>query len=217
MGVLERAAKLTGVFFCMHDYTGPHDYFDEDYVREWERVANFRRPFRAQFFDAFAAQLRQFTGARVLELGSGPGFLAEHLLERAEMAAYHLFDFSPHMLELSRARLARFADKVSFHQGSFLDESWWRPLPGPFDAIISMQAIHEVRRTERLAPLYAETRLLLEEGGAFLLADKIDDESKSEAERFTADKHLNALREAGYKAIKQVYAAGDLVMLAARN
>ena len=200
----------------MHDYTGPHDYFNEDYVREWERIANSKRPFRAQFFDAFAAQLQQIKAARILELGSGPGFLAEHLLGRSEVTAYHLFDFSPHMLELSRARLAPFADKVSFHQGSFLDEGWWRLLPGPFDVIVSMQAVHEVRRTERLARLYSESRLLLDEGGSILIADKMD-ESKNEAERFTADKHLAALREAGFKAIKQVCAAGDLVLFTARN
>ncbi len=201
----------------MHDYKGPHDYFDEDYVREWERIANSRRPFRAQFFDAFAAELQQVTAARILELGSGPGFLAEHLLRRTDVAAYHLFDFSPHMLELSRARLAPFAERVSFHQGSFLDEGWWRLMPGPFDAVISMQAVHEVRRTERLTRLYSESRLLLNDGGAILIADKMDDESKSDAERFTTDKHIAALREAGFKEVRQVCAAGDLVLFTARN
>jgi SAM-dependent methyltransferase len=201
----------------MHEYTGPHDYFDENYVQEWERIANSKRPFRIQFFDAFAAELRQVAAARILELGSGPGFLAEHLLRRCEVVAYHLFDFAPHMLELSRARLAPFGERVCSHQGSFLDEDWWAALPGPFDAIISMQAVHEVLRAERILQLYSESRLLLKAGGLILIADKTDDETKSEAERFTADKHLAAFSDAGFNAIRQVYAAGDLVMFAARS
>ncbi|HJQ24604.1 MAG TPA: class I SAM-dependent methyltransferase [Blastocatellia bacterium] len=201
----------------MRNYTGPHDYFDEDYVREWARSADDRRPFRAQFFDAFTAELQPLGAARILELGSGPGFLAEHLLNHCEIAAYDLLDFSPHMLALSRARLAVFGDKISFHQGSFLEEGWWKALPGPFDAVISMQAVHEVRQAERLAPLYGECRLLLKAGGLILIADKRDDEAECEAERFTPDKHLAAFSEAGFKAIRQVYAAGDLFLFAARD
>jgi SAM-dependent methyltransferase len=201
----------------MREYTGPDDYFDEDYVQEWARRADDRRPFRAQFFDAFAAELLPLGAARILELGSGPGFLAEHLLKHCEVAAYHLFDFSPHMLTLSRSRLAPFGDRLRFHQGSFLDEGWWQSLPGPFDVITSMQALHEVRRTDRLPRLYAECRLLLAPGGTMLIADKLDDHAKSAAERFTADTHLTASAAAGFNEIRQVCEAGDLFMFSAKN
>jgi len=30
----------------MHNYTGPHDYFNDDYVDEWASVANSKHPFR---------------------------------------------------------------------------------------------------------------------------------------------------------------------------
>lgn len=201
----------------MCEYKGPHDYFDENYVQEWERIANSRRPFRIQFFDAFAAELQPLAEAKILELGSGPGFLAEYILTRCRVAAYHLFDFSPPMLKLSRARLAGFADRVFAHEGSFLDEGWWKSLPGPFDAVISMQAVHEALRVEHIPQLYAESRLLIKAGGVILIADKLDNELKDEANRFTADKHLAALSQAGFKEIRQVKAAGDLVMFAARN
>src|SRR5215210_1518369 len=123
----------------MHKYTGPHDYFNETYVREWASVANIKRPFRQEFFVAFAAELAILQNPKVLDLGSGPGFLAEHILAYCRVASYHLFDFSPYMLELSRARLAGFGACACFHQGSFLDEEWGRELPAPFDAIVSLQ------------------------------------------------------------------------------
>lgn len=200
----------------MMDYTGPHDYFNESYVRQWERIANSKRPFRIQFFDAFAAELKTLHKPNVLDLGSGPGFLAEYILKHCDVASYHLFDFSPHMLELSRARLAPFDEQTRFHQGSFLDEKWWQTLPGPFDAIISLQAIHELRDAARIPQLYSELRLLLVEGGIILIADQVNHETKKEEHLLTANEHKAALKRAGIEDVRQVYAAGDLVMLGGR-
>ena len=100
----------------MQKFTGPHDYFDQDYVDDWAEVANTRRPHRAKFFDAFVTELSRLAEPDVLDLGAGPGFLAEQVLARCAVSSYHLLDFSPRMLELARARLAGFGDRVFFHQ-----------------------------------------------------------------------------------------------------
>ena len=105
----------------MHDYSGPHDYFNEAYVNEWVSVANSKRPFRLEFFHAFVSELAVLRNPKVLDVGSGPGFLAERVLAACDVASYHLFDFSPRMLELSRAHLSDFGERAVFHQGSFLD------------------------------------------------------------------------------------------------
>lgn len=199
----------------MHDYTGPHDYFNEVYVNEWASVANSRRPFRAQFFDAFVSELAVLRKLKVLDVGSGPGFLAERILTGCDVASYHLFDFSPHMLELSRARLRDFGETTVFHQGSFLDEEWWQSLPAPFDAIVSMQAIHEVRDGARIPKLYDELKLLLRVGGIILIADEVNDGDKKEMHLLSLSEHEAALLKAGFEKFRRVYAAGDLVMFAA--
>jgi hypothetical protein len=49
----------------MPEYTGPHDYFNRDYVREWAKIANTRRPVRIEFFDLFAGELAGFRKARI--------------------------------------------------------------------------------------------------------------------------------------------------------
>ena len=201
----------------MHEFTGPHDYFDESYVREWAGVANSRRPFRAEFFDAFAAEVAKLPEPKVLDLGSGPGFLAESILTRCAVSSYHLFDFPPHMLDLSRARLESFGDRVCFHQGSFLDAGWWQSLPGPFDVVVSLQAVHEVRNADRIPQLYSELRLLLREGGMMLIADQVNSEKKTEEHFLTVSQHEAALRASGFQEFRQVHAAGDLVMLAAKR
>ena len=201
----------------MHDYTGPHDYFDEAYVCQWAEVANVKRPFRGELFAAFASELARFGKPKVLDVGSGPGFLAEYILARCDVSQYHLFDFSPHMLELSRARLADFSDRVCYHQGSFLDEAWWAALPGSFDAIVSLQAIHELRDVTRVPRLYGELRLLLGERSVLLIADQVNSDDKREEHFLTAKEHEAALFEAGFKECRQIRAAGDLMLFGAER
>jgi SAM-dependent methyltransferase len=211
--VAHTARRLLILYTAMHDYTGPHDYFDENYVREWEQRANSKRPFRIQFFEAFAAELTTLGRSKVLDLGSGPGFLAEYLLEHCDIASYHLFDFSPHMLELSRVRLARFKERAFFHQGSFLDKEWFRELPAPFDSIVSLQAVHEARDPARLPQVYSELRSLVREGGRALIADLVKGETNKEKHILTVDEHNAALKKAGFKEIELVLEGGDLAML----
>ena len=199
----------------MHDYNGPHDYFNEAYVNEWVSVANEKRPFRLEFFDAFVSELAVLHRPRVLDVGSGPGFLAERVLSECAVASYHLFDFSPHMLELSRARLSEFGDRAFFHQGSFLDEGWWQTLPAPFDAIVSMQAIHEVRDSARIPKLYGELRMMLRAGGIMLIADEVNDDNKREKHLLRLNEHESALSGAGFGEFQRLIAVGDLVLFAA--
>lgn len=199
----------------MHDYTGPHDYFNEAYVNEWASAANSKRPFRPEFFDAFVSGLAVLHNPKVLDVGSGPGFLAERVLGACDVTSYHLFDFSPHMLELSRARLRDFGASAVFHQGSFLDEGWWQSLPAPFDAIVSMQAIHEARDSARIPKLYAEFRPLLKVGGIILIADQVNDGDRQEEHLLSVGEHQAALSRAGFEEIRRILAAGDLVLFAA--
>jgi len=196
----------------MHKYTGPHDYFNDDYVDEWVSVANSKRPFRHAFFAAFTSELSKLDHPRVLDIGSGPGFLAERVLTECDVAYYHLFDFSPRMIELSRERLEAFGDRTVFHKGSFLEDGWWRSLPGPFDAIVSLQAVHEVRESVRIPRLYGELRLLLRPGGVILIADQVNEGDKQEEQFLTVDEHRIALKDAGFESVRIVYEEGDLAM-----
>lgn len=197
-------------------FTGPHDYFNRDYVREWTESANLKRPFRALFLEAFARELRRVEGAKVLDLGAGPGFLAEYLLARCDIESYDLLDFSPHMLELARDRLAQFDGKVSFHQKSFLDDGWWKKLRAPFDVVVSMQAVHELRDTARIPALYRDAGFILRSEGVILIADEIVEEIDDDVPFHTAEGHLTALGEAGFEDAHQVLQIGDLAMFIGR-
>ena len=200
----------------MTEYTGPHDYFNEAYVNEWANVANSKRPFRLELFNAIVSELAVLRNPRVLDVGSGPGFLAERVLGACDVDSYHLFDFSPHMLEISRARLTEFGSRAVFHQGSFLDDDWWQSLPAPFEVIVSMQAIHEVRDSGRIPRLYAELRMLLRERGVILIADEVNEGDKREQHLLSLDQHETVFLTAGFKKFRILCATGDLVLFEAR-
>src|SRR6476646_659005 len=116
-----------------------HDFFDPAYVKEWTDSIIRYRPEREQVFRAFAAEAARMKkdSLSVFELGCGPGFLAEALLENCQIARYTLVDFSPQMLDLSRSRLAKFKDRTVFIQSDFKKNDWTDAVPAGFDLVVS--------------------------------------------------------------------------------
>jgi ubiquinone/menaquinone biosynthesis C-methylase UbiE len=76
------------------------DWDNVSEVAAWAEAADQKRPWRSQIRDHIASQVAMLPpGARVLELGSGPGFLAHRVLERCpHLGTYVLLDFSQPML-----------------------------------------------------------------------------------------------------------------------
>ena len=187
--------------------------FDRLYTRQ-SLGTRLLRPGPRRGRDLAVSVVARHASPSVLDVGCGPGRVAEAVIE-AGASTYAGIDFSPHMLELSRVRLRDFGERAVFHQGSFLDEEWWQSLPAPFDAIVSMQAIHEVRDSARIPKLYGELKLLLRVGGIILIADEVNDGDKNEEHLLSLSEHEAALLKAGFERFRRVYAAGDLVMFAA--
>ena len=66
-----------------------------------------KRPWRKDFFDYHANLIRTHDSdqCRILELGAGPGFLAQHLLSQLPNIQYTAFDFSEAMHQLAQQKL----------------------------------------------------------------------------------------------------------------
>ena len=158
-----------------------HDFFDPGYVKHWTDSISRYRPERRQLFRVFAAEAARINKdtLSVFELGCGPGFLAEALLENCQIARYTLIDFSPQMLELGRSRLAKFKDRPVFIQADFKKENWTAAVPAGFDLIVSLQAVHELRHASRIPKLYAQLYSLLVPGGTILICDHVNSSSPS--------------------------------------
>lgn len=185
-------------------------------ARPWAEAALAKRPVRPEFFDAFARLIGR-DDARVLELGSGPGFLADHLLRALPHLRYVALDFSPAMHQLAAERLGDRAARVSFIERSFRAPAWSDGL-GTFDAVVTHQAVHELRHKDHAAALHAQVRSLLASGGCYLVCDHFLGEGGLSDDRLymTVEAQGDALRRGGFDDVEVVLVKGGLALHRAR-
>ncbi|MDP3758929.1 MAG: class I SAM-dependent methyltransferase [Ramlibacter sp.] len=184
-------------------------------ARAWAASALEKRPWRAEFFARFAAEIAALpsAGLRILELGSGPGFLAEHLLKSLPVASYVALDFSAAMHELAAERLGLLASRVEFLERSFREPEWPHGL-GRFGCVVTNQAVHELRHKRYAVGLHAQVRALLEPRGAYLVCDHFAGEGGMQNEQLymSVVEQQRALRDAGFANIRLVLQKGGLVL-----
>jgi len=196
------------------DVPSPINWQSPDEVAEWERTAQ-NRPGRAEMFEAFGRELLALgnTHASVLELGSGPGFLAAFLLDACPALRLTLVDFSAPMHDLARARLGPRAAHVTFLQRSFKDPAWPQDL-GLFDAVITNQAVHELRHKRHAPRLHAAVRRVLRPGGVYLVTDGFfgTDGLENNQLHMTVAEQQATLLAAGFSQVALVATSGRLAM-----
>ena len=192
------------------------DFRQAAHAQAWAASAMSLRPWRADFFAAFVERITN-DGApracRVLELGSGPGFLAEQVLGAHHSLSYVALDISPAMHALARQRLGTLAARAEFVERSLRDADWSEGL-GRFDFVVTNQTVHELRHKRHAAPLHAQVRQLLLPGGRYLVCDHFCGEGgMSNANLYiTVEEQREALLAAGFTQVAQVLLKGGLVL-----
>lgn len=178
------------------------DHRDEETARRWAIESAVGKPWRPTFRAAFARILGEIGPAppRILELGSGPGLLARRVLLDLAVSEYVLLDFSEPMMRMARETLGPRED-VTYRLCDFKGQSWHQSLAGPFDAVISMQAVHEIRHKRHVPRLYSEVATLLRPGGLLLVCDHEPAPDANELAlqlASTADEQEQAMQSAGF-------------------
>jgi len=202
------------------DIPSPIDWNDRVQVHEWFWNTVHNRPYRINFFVAFAAALNaRFSDPfKVLELGSGPGQLAAYIIGRCPVSRYTALDVSPVMHDYAREATAYVMNRMRFVTRDFRDPDWTKGL-GPFDAIVTMQAAHETRHKKHLVPLLSEARTLLSDNGLLLYCDHYNEAGtgKNPAMYYDRDDQPNALREAGFKNVRLAHEEHGMALYAAEK
>ena len=174
-----------------------------------------KRPWRVEFFAKFASEIAAspLKVRRVLELGSGPGFLAEHLLRSLGQVEYVLLDFSAAMHGLAKDRLGELETRATFLERNFKEENWNTGL-GSFECVFTNQAVHELRHKRHAVALHSQVREVLAPGGAYLVCDHFAGEGgmKNEALYMSVAEQQQALHAAGFESVHQVMTKGGLVL-----
>lgn len=183
----------------------------------WEAAAS-ERPGRAQMLKAFVTELQKTKPSAILELGSGPGFLAENILNALPEVSYTAVDFSAVMHDLARRRLGARAHHVTWIQSDFRSASWSSDL-AKFNAIVTLQAVHELRHKSRATELHAGVRTLLAHDGSYLMCDHwCGDGGMTNSELYMSlDEHEVALASAGFGDVALVMLAGTLAFFIATS
>jgi cyclopropane fatty-acyl-phospholipid synthase-like methyltransferase len=183
------------------DVPSPIDFRSEADARAWADAADRDRPWRTTLRLRFAELVGTLpAGSSVLELGSGPGLLAECILERCNnVTRYTLLDFSEPMLSMSRARLERFPS-AQFVNRDFKSADWNAELESPYSAVVAMQSVHEIRHKRHVPRLYHDVRQLLRPGGSLMVCDGVprDTSLRWTSLSMTPEEQITAFTEAGF-------------------
>ena len=182
----------------------------------WERDASLR-PGRAEMLDRFPAELRNCERLdRVLELGSGPGFLAAKIREAFPDVSYVALDFSPAMHALARTRLGPMAAQVRWVERDFRSPNWMDGL-GLFSAIVTNQAVHELRHKRLASEFHARVSSLLEDRGIYLVCDHwCGAGGMANSDLFmTVEEQRSALSDGGFASVELRAQTGTLAFFRA--
>ena len=153
-----------------------HEWGSQQYDQEWVNKDSRRAAEREAQFNAALSWLSVFVDgqSRVMDLGCGPGTLAEKLLAGFPEMNVICSDGSDEMLRLARQRLASFGDRASFIEADFGAENWTANLPRQLDAVVSARAIHNLRKLKLIGPVYGQIHELVRPGGVFLNIERIN-------------------------------------------
>ena len=166
-----------------HDHN-PHNWASADYVANWARGQDQKEARRQKAFALIAATIpyEKEQAITILDLGAGYGALTKFLLERFPKATAVCQDGSEEMAKLGRERLKEFTGRFDYVICDFSRHGWSKRMPGPFEAIVSSIAIHNVGSPNIIRGIYEDTYTLIQPGGCFLNFDRheppIEDQMK---------------------------------------
>lgn len=172
-------------------------------VRQWLDYLDGRWPGRAQVAEAIcgAVEALERPAPRVLELCCGAGMLAERLLERLPGLSYTGIDNAAIALEYAQACLTPFAGRYRLLQAD-LNGTWPAALAeAPPDAVVSMQALHDLGEEAQVARAYRRAADILPPGGLLLNADLIEGAGEKPGRMLPA-RHLELLEECGLERVE---------------
>ncbi len=189
-----------------------HDWHSETYVQQWidkdiQRDAQ-RRPILRRMLAL--AECQRDAAISVLDVGGGYGVVTEEVLGAFPHARVTLQDYSEPMLARARTRLSAHADRVDFVQSDLCDKSWPDRIGKSFDLAVSAIAIHNLRGMKFIEECYRGIRRILKPGALFLDCDLF-------AVAGGVEKHLSAIKQAGFESVECAWEQAPLAIVKARR
>jgi ubiquinone/menaquinone biosynthesis C-methylase UbiE len=175
-----------------HDH---HQWDSREYVSKWAAGQDPKEKDREAAFHVLADTI-PFDGdepIRILDLGAGYGALTQFILNRFPHATAVCQDGSHEMAQLGAERMRELSGRFSYVLCDFAQKGWQHKLEGPFEAVVSSIAIHNVRDPKLIEAIYHDVYRLVKPGGCFLNFDR---------PRPLWEDQMAWLRDAGFKRVK---------------
>ncbi|MEM7534410.1 MAG: class I SAM-dependent methyltransferase [Chloroflexota bacterium] len=183
-----------------------HQFHDAEYVQGWaDRFAP--NPSRVQLFNAMVERIEAqplppgYSNHHIVELGVGPGYLALEILSRLTNVTYEGVDFSAPMIEIARARLNDYSDRVAFTRVDLTSQGWGAELESQPSVIVSTWALHDLGHPDHIQHVYSVAGQTLPSGGILMNGDFVKPAGAKvayEPGRVLITEHLAMLDTAGF-------------------
>lgn len=144
----------------------------------WDRQQEWYMPDREERFRVMLDMVEAFAGPapRVLDLACGTGSITDRLLKRCPEAESVGVDLDPALLAIAEGYFAG-DRRVTLVTADLTDPDWTAALPHTsYDAVLTATALHWLR-AEPLAALYGQLAGLVADGGVFMNADHMRDDT----------------------------------------
>ncbi|MFD7444257.1 class I SAM-dependent methyltransferase [Streptomyces sp. NPDC059909] len=144
----------------------------------WDRQQEWYMPDREERFRVMLDMVEAVAGPepRVLDLACGTGSITDRLLKRFPKAVGVGVDLDPALLTIAEGCFAG-DDRVTFVTADLTDPEWTAALPyDSYDAVLTATALHWLHAGP-LATLYGQIAGLVRDGGVFMNADHMRDDT----------------------------------------
>ncbi|CAM5585568.1 class I SAM-dependent methyltransferase [Streptomyces fumanus] len=169
--------------------------------KSWDRQQEWYMPDREERFRIMLDMVEALVGRtpRVLDLACGTGSITARLLARFPGATSTGVDLDPALLAIAEGTFGG-DDRVTLVTADLKDPGWTAGLPyDSYDAVLTATALHWLH-AEPLAALYGQIAELVRDGGVFLNADHMIDDTTpriNEAERAQRHARMEEARREG--------------------
>ena len=138
-----------------HDH---HHWDSAEYVSSWAKGQDPKERNRQEAFRLLADTIpfNKTLPIRILDLGAGYGGLTKFLLESFPNATAVCQDGSKEMAKLGGERMNNLAGRFEYVLCDFAEPGWSQNLKGPFEAVVSSIAIHNVGEPKIIQRIYED-------------------------------------------------------------
>ncbi|MFE9608911.1 class I SAM-dependent methyltransferase [Streptomyces sp. NPDC006012] len=167
----------------------------------WDRQQEWYMPDREERFTIMLDMVETCVGTapRVLDLACGTGSITARLLTRFPQATSTGVDLDPALLAIAEGTFAG-DERVSLVTADLKDPQWPSLLPyDSYDAVLTATALHWLHG-DPLAALYGRVADLVRDGGVFMNADHMIDDTTpriNAAERAQRHARMDQAKSAG--------------------